>query len=85
MEPIEEDGAETTIVKAQKLTEHEGHLRARDYDDVTQEFIVTAIGDYWAHQTRKSHICCLVMLLPVYRLLSMARNFAVSSRPRSAP
>lgn len=45
-EPIEEDGPETTIVKAQKLTEHEGRPRARDYDDVTQEFVITAIGDY---------------------------------------
>ena len=49
MEPIEEDGAETTIVKAQKLTEHEGHLRARDYDDVTQEFVITAVDDYRCH------------------------------------
>ncbi|KIM65439.1 hypothetical protein SCLCIDRAFT_112751, partial [Scleroderma citrinum Foug A] len=38
----------TTIVKAQKLTEHEGRPHARDYDDVTQEFVLTAIGDYWA-------------------------------------
>ncbi|KIM57107.1 hypothetical protein SCLCIDRAFT_131091, partial [Scleroderma citrinum Foug A] len=33
----------------QKLTEHEGCLCARDYDDVTQEFVVTAVGDYQAH------------------------------------
>ncbi|KIM54882.1 hypothetical protein SCLCIDRAFT_35172, partial [Scleroderma citrinum Foug A] len=39
----------TTIVKAQKLTEHEGRPRARDYDDVTQEFVITAVGDYQAH------------------------------------
>ncbi|KIM60699.1 hypothetical protein SCLCIDRAFT_44377, partial [Scleroderma citrinum Foug A] len=38
----------TTIVKAQKLTEHEGRPHARDYDDVMQEFVITAIGDYWA-------------------------------------
>ncbi|KIM66098.1 hypothetical protein SCLCIDRAFT_111670, partial [Scleroderma citrinum Foug A] len=48
-EPIDEDGSETTIVKAQKLTEHEGHPCARDYDDVTQEFVLMAIGDYRAH------------------------------------
>jgi len=47
-EPIEEDGPETTIVKAQKLTEHEGRPRAKDYDDVTQEFVNAAIGDYRA-------------------------------------
>ena len=48
-EPSEEDTLETTIVKAQKLTEHEGCPRARDYDDITQEFVNAAIGDYWAH------------------------------------
>jgi len=42
-----------TIVKAQKLTEHEGRLRARDYDNVTQEFVITAIGDYWVHLCAK--------------------------------
>jgi len=47
-EPIEEDSPETTIVKAQKLTEHKGRPCARDYDDVTQEFVNAAIGDYWA-------------------------------------
>ena len=36
-------------VKAQKLTEHKGCPHARDYDDVTQEFINMAIGDYHAH------------------------------------
>lgn len=41
-EPIEEDGAEITVVKAQKLTKHEGHPCARDYDNVTQEFVITA-------------------------------------------
>ena len=46
-EPSEEDTPETTIIKVQKLTEHKGHPRARDYDDVTQEFVNTAIGDYW--------------------------------------
>ena len=48
-EPIEEDSAETIIVKAQKLTEHKGCPHARDYDDVMQEFIITAVGDYRAH------------------------------------
>ncbi|KIM57679.1 hypothetical protein SCLCIDRAFT_129882, partial [Scleroderma citrinum Foug A] len=43
-----EDNQEINIVKAQKLTKHKGHPHARDYDDVTQEFILTAIGDYWA-------------------------------------
>ena len=45
---IEEDSPETTIVKAQKLTKHKGCPCARDYDDVTQEFMLAAIGDYWA-------------------------------------
>ena len=53
-EPIEEDSPETTVVKAQKLTEHEGHPHARDYDDVTQEFVNAAIGDYWARLCAKS-------------------------------
>ncbi|KIM58475.1 hypothetical protein SCLCIDRAFT_42837, partial [Scleroderma citrinum Foug A] len=47
-EPNEEDTPETTIVKVQKLTEHEGRPHARDYDDITQEFVNAAIGDYWA-------------------------------------
>ena len=38
-----------TIVKAQKLTKHEGCPCTRDYNDVTQEFVITAIGDYWVH------------------------------------
>ncbi|KAI6030675.1 hypothetical protein F5J12DRAFT_779770 [Pisolithus orientalis] len=37
-----------TTVKAQKLTDHEGHPCAKDYDDVTQEFMTAAIGDYCA-------------------------------------
>ncbi|KAI6015779.1 hypothetical protein BKA83DRAFT_74976, partial [Pisolithus microcarpus] len=32
--------------KAQKLVEHEGRPRTRDYDDVTQEFMTTVIGEY---------------------------------------
>ena len=47
-EPIEEDNPEATVVKAQKLTEHEGRPCAKDYDDVTQEFVIAAIGDYRA-------------------------------------
>ena len=47
-EPNEEDTPETTIIKAQKLTEHEGRPCARDYDDITQEFVNAAIGDYRA-------------------------------------
>ncbi|KIM66112.1 hypothetical protein SCLCIDRAFT_71152, partial [Scleroderma citrinum Foug A] len=35
--------------KAQKLTKHEGRPHARDYDNVTQEFVNAAIGDYQAH------------------------------------
>ena len=40
-------------MKAQKLTEHEGRPHARDYDNVTQEFIVTAVGDYWVRLCTK--------------------------------
>ncbi|KIM61731.1 hypothetical protein SCLCIDRAFT_25682 [Scleroderma citrinum Foug A] len=47
-DPVEENNQEINIVKAQKLTEHEGRPHARDYDDVTQEFILAAIGDYQA-------------------------------------
>jgi len=47
-EPVEEDSPETTVVKAQKLTEHDGCPRAKDYDNVTQEFVNAAIGDYRA-------------------------------------
>jgi len=47
-EPIEEDGPEITVIKAQKLTEHEGRPHARDYDDIMQEFVVMAIEDYQA-------------------------------------
>ena len=53
-EPVEEDNPETTIVKAQKLTEHEGRPRAWDYDDVTQEFVNAAIADYWARLCAES-------------------------------
>ncbi|KIM64945.1 hypothetical protein SCLCIDRAFT_114100, partial [Scleroderma citrinum Foug A] len=34
--------------KAQKLTEHEGRPHAKDYDNITQEFVIMAIGDYRA-------------------------------------
>ncbi|KAI6014327.1 hypothetical protein EDC04DRAFT_2904168 [Pisolithus marmoratus] len=37
-----------TVVKAQKLTKNEGHPRARDYDDITQEFMATVIREYRA-------------------------------------
>ncbi|KAI5994821.1 hypothetical protein EDD15DRAFT_2119815, partial [Pisolithus albus] len=37
------------VVKAQKLVEHDGRPRTRDYDDVTQEFMTTVIGEYRAH------------------------------------
>ncbi|KAI6017784.1 hypothetical protein BKA83DRAFT_4128322 [Pisolithus microcarpus] len=41
-------------VKAQKLTEHEGHPRAKDYDDVTQEFVTAAVAEYHAHLCTQS-------------------------------
>ena len=47
-EPNEEDTPETTIIKVQKLTKHEGRPHARDYDDITQEFVNAAIRDYQA-------------------------------------
>ncbi|KIK25342.1 hypothetical protein PISMIDRAFT_97028 [Pisolithus microcarpus 441] len=47
-ESSKEDVLEPTVVKAQKLVEHEGCLRTRDYDDVTQEFMTTVIGEYCA-------------------------------------
>ncbi|KAI6021361.1 hypothetical protein PISMIDRAFT_92562 [Pisolithus microcarpus 441] len=37
------------MVKAQKLTENDGCPHARDYDDITQEFIATMIREYCAH------------------------------------
>ena len=33
--------------------EHEGRPRARDYDDITQEFVVAAIEDYRAYLCAK--------------------------------
>ncbi|KAI6026904.1 hypothetical protein BKA83DRAFT_109251 [Pisolithus microcarpus] len=36
------------MVKVQKLTENDGRPRARDYDDVTQEFMATVIREYHA-------------------------------------
>ena len=38
----------------QKLTEHEGRPRTRDYDDITQEFVNAAIGDYRARLCAKN-------------------------------
>ncbi|KAI5999518.1 hypothetical protein EDD15DRAFT_2362759 [Pisolithus albus] len=43
----EEDLA-PAMVKAQKLTSHDGHPRARDFDDVMQEFMATMIREYRA-------------------------------------
>ncbi|KAI6110410.1 hypothetical protein EDD16DRAFT_1710840 [Pisolithus croceorrhizus] len=40
------ENEDTISVKAQKLTEHEGHPHAKDYDDVTQEFLTTAVTEY---------------------------------------
>ncbi|KIN95290.1 hypothetical protein M404DRAFT_166116, partial [Pisolithus tinctorius Marx 270] len=48
------EDVDLTTVKAQKLTDHEGHPRAKDYDDVTQEFMTTAIGDYRARLCAQS-------------------------------
>ncbi|KAI6101925.1 hypothetical protein F5141DRAFT_1008579 [Pisolithus sp. B1] len=36
------------VVKAQKLIEHEGRPHTRDYNEVTQEFMMAAIGEYCA-------------------------------------
>ncbi|KAI6016278.1 hypothetical protein PISMIDRAFT_77965, partial [Pisolithus microcarpus 441] len=38
----------------QKLVEHEGRPHTRDYDDVTQEFMMTVIGDYRARLCAKA-------------------------------
>ncbi|KAI6028230.1 hypothetical protein EDC04DRAFT_2572981 [Pisolithus marmoratus] len=43
-----EDVLEPIVVKAQKLVEHEGHPHTQDYDDMTQEFVMTVISDYHA-------------------------------------
>ncbi|KAI6156713.1 hypothetical protein BKA82DRAFT_3964865 [Pisolithus tinctorius] len=48
------EDVDPTTVKAQKLTDHKGHPRAKDYDDVTQEFMTTAIGDYRARLCAQS-------------------------------
>ncbi|KAI6004751.1 hypothetical protein EDD15DRAFT_2359536 [Pisolithus albus] len=48
-ESSKEDILEATVVKAQKLVEHEGRPCTRDYDDMTQEFMVAVIGEYRAH------------------------------------
>ncbi|KAI6127059.1 hypothetical protein F5141DRAFT_1210367 [Pisolithus sp. B1] len=40
-----EDIAPATV-KAQKLTENDGHPHTRDYDDVTQEFMAMVIREY---------------------------------------
>ncbi|KAI5987797.1 hypothetical protein EDC04DRAFT_2588976 [Pisolithus marmoratus] len=42
------DDLEPAVVKAQKLTENEGHPCMRDYDNVTQEFMATMIREYHA-------------------------------------
>ncbi|KAI6024873.1 hypothetical protein BKA83DRAFT_4051981 [Pisolithus microcarpus] len=47
-ESSKEDVLDPVVVKAQKLVEHEGRPRTRDYDEVTQEFMMTAIGEYRA-------------------------------------
>ncbi|KIK12784.1 hypothetical protein PISMIDRAFT_82112, partial [Pisolithus microcarpus 441] len=40
--------------KVQKLIEHEGQPCTRDYDEVTQEFMMTVIGDYHARLCAKA-------------------------------
>ncbi|KAI5983744.1 hypothetical protein EDC04DRAFT_2591519 [Pisolithus marmoratus] len=45
---------DSIVVKAQKLTKHEGHPQAKDYDEVTQEFMTAAIRDYHAHLCAQS-------------------------------
>ncbi|KAI5991712.1 hypothetical protein EDC04DRAFT_2911463 [Pisolithus marmoratus] len=52
-ESSKEDVLEPIVVKAQKVVEHEGHPCTRDYDDVTQEFVMTAISDYCVHLCAK--------------------------------
>ncbi|KAI6029634.1 hypothetical protein BKA83DRAFT_4047772 [Pisolithus microcarpus] len=47
-ESSKEDVLDPVVVKVQKLVEHEGRPRTRDYDEVTQEFMMTAIGEYRA-------------------------------------
>jgi len=42
----EEIDTDTQIVKAQKLYESQGRPKAKDYDDVTQEILSTAIAVY---------------------------------------
>ncbi|KAH7910152.1 hypothetical protein BJ138DRAFT_1114361 [Hygrophoropsis aurantiaca] len=42
------------LVKAQKINEHQGRPRAKDYDDVTQEFLAAATGDYRARICTKA-------------------------------
>ncbi|KAI6110400.1 hypothetical protein EDD16DRAFT_1522189 [Pisolithus croceorrhizus] len=53
-ESSKEDVLETTVVKAQKLVEHKGCLHTRDYDDMTQEFMMTVIREYHAHLCAKA-------------------------------
>ncbi|KAI6164099.1 hypothetical protein EDD17DRAFT_1755720 [Pisolithus thermaeus] len=53
-ESLKEDVLETTVVKAQKLVEHEGCSHMRDYDNMTQEFMMTAIREYHAHLCTKA-------------------------------
>ncbi|KAI6013856.1 hypothetical protein EDC04DRAFT_2904439 [Pisolithus marmoratus] len=38
-----------TMVKVQKLTKNKDHPHARDYDDITQEFMATVIREYHVH------------------------------------
>ncbi|KAI6020919.1 hypothetical protein BKA83DRAFT_19519 [Pisolithus microcarpus] len=49
-----EDVLDPVVVKVQKLVEHEGRPRTRDYDEVTQEFMMTAIGEYHARLCAKA-------------------------------
>ncbi|KAI6017371.1 hypothetical protein BKA83DRAFT_114438 [Pisolithus microcarpus] len=49
--PEDED---SISVKAQKLTEHEGRPHAKDYDNVTQEFVTAAVAEYRARLCAQS-------------------------------
>ncbi|KAI6095824.1 hypothetical protein EDD17DRAFT_1749722 [Pisolithus thermaeus] len=49
-----EDILDATVMKAQKIIEHDGRPHTRDYNDVTQEFMLTVIGDYHARLCAES-------------------------------
>ncbi|KAI6022000.1 hypothetical protein EDC04DRAFT_2575350 [Pisolithus marmoratus] len=48
------DDRDVISVKAQKITEHEGRPCAKDYDDMTQEFVTATVAEYHAHLCAQS-------------------------------